>query len=215
MASIASCVDLNLHLNHAKESCTPQQALYELLANALDANAAAGTTDKPKLSTSPEGTTLILEDIGRGISPGDFVVGDSNPEVAKVSSATRSRGCFGIGLKDAIAALYRDGKTVEVKSAKTDASVVLKLGSLGKPTLHVMFAPSTRSIGTAIYIHGFTPEKARGVLLSARASFIEMRDDTTEPRVTVGENISVLSSLSRTTITIDTVYIFVCYPLYI
>jgi DNA gyrase/topoisomerase IV subunit B len=59
-------LDSNVIAYFGKESCTTERALYELVANAFDANAAAGVSAPPTIRAKSD-KEIVIEDSGLGI----------------------------------------------------------------------------------------------------------------------------------------------------
>jgi DNA topoisomerase VI subunit B len=137
-ALVPQIFDLNFGTRYAKATCSLEQAIVELLANALDANEANGVKARPELtiveSTSGSGVTIRVEDQGRGIEPPAFVLGGGE-------GRTSARGMFGIGLKDAIAVLVANSLHVAIKSMTWDYRFELKTGGAGVKTFHAIPSP--------------------------------------------------------------------------
>jgi hypothetical protein len=176
--SAADWKDLNIRKNFAEHSCTPTQALCELLANALDANRAVGTALPPP-SLRISGEDVVLEDQGSGLELKHFVIG--RPAAAAASSL----GQFGVGLKDAVAALVRVGATVQMESLHGRFDFSERTGSFGEETIHVRFMTmaDSRAAGTKVTVHGLA-ERAQ-LVAEAMSCFLAMTHPSPRPLLTI------------------------------
>lgn len=165
MAVAPSWSDLNLTVLHAPDT-TVEQAIYELIANAFDANAAAGVARPPEIVVT-EDAALHIRDEGAGIARHSFVIGRSR------AAAPSSLGQFGIGLKDAIAALLRERATVTISSSQGSAAFDERLGDGLVPTIHLLFDPGARAaVGSTVVVTGL-PDPA-SVATAARNGFLRL-----------------------------------------
>lgn len=155
----------DLNIEKILENWEIYHAIREFIANALDESILTKT--KP-IQIYEENGIWHIRDFGRGLEYKHFTQNENNEKLAN----DQVIGRFGIGLKDALATLYRFGITVEIhskfgtftieQSSKQDFSDVF--------TLHAIIeAPRDPNIvGTDISIKGIKPadiEKAKSLFL--------------------------------------------------
>ena len=106
-------------------------AIREIIANALDEQILTGTKD---VQIVKEGTIWHIRDYGRGFQY-KFLTQNENPEKLNREDVI---GKFGVGLKDAMAVLYRHGVTIRIKSKYNVISTTMapKEGFSDTITLH-------------------------------------------------------------------------------
>ena len=155
-------IDLNFTRGHARDT-TVEAALCELVANGFDANAAAGVTAPPAFGLDGS-ATVFIRDVGAGIDAKSFVVGRGTEAVAH-----NTLGQFGLGLKDAIATLMRNGACVIIKSALGSATFEERSGSLGVRTIHLNYKTGASSKGTIVTVSGLP--SAADVVAKVKLSF--------------------------------------------
>jgi hypothetical protein len=136
MLTSPEIIDLSITKWYCKHASV-EDAICELLMNALDADPNA------TFSSSGQGTLSVC-DGGRGLELGHFVMGHDEEEVQ------REHGRFGIGLKDAIAVLFRKSSGLRIQSPGWEFTFTEKVGQLGKPTIHVVKKPCQHQHGTRI-----------------------------------------------------------------
>jgi hypothetical protein len=145
----------DLNIEEVLENWEVHHGVRELISNALDEQRLSHTAE-PKIEKGTDG--WHIRDFGRGLRIEHFTQNE-NPE--KVSGASGVIGKFGVGLKDALATLYRHGITVTIHSnwgtyrLKTSA----KVGFQGIQTLHIEYDDTPRPIdGTDVLLAGVTDE---------------------------------------------------------
>lgn len=157
----------DLNIEKILEAWDNTHAVRELIANALDEQVLTGTSDIT--IRKEEKGTWTIRDSGRGLRYEHFTQNE-NPE--KLKNVGRVIGKFGIGLKDALATLDRNGVVVEMESRYG----IITLAQRGKNgfgdvvTLHAAVAPARDQefIGTAIRLRGLPDrdmETAKGLFL--------------------------------------------------
>lgn len=100
----------DLNIDEVLESWEPAHAIRELISNALDEQT---LTHTPAIQIYEKAKDeWIIRDFGRGLSY-EHLIQNENPE--KLNSA-RVIGKFGVGLKDALATLWRHNIRVSIKS---------------------------------------------------------------------------------------------------
>ena len=165
MSNQARLFDLNIE--KILEAWDNTHAVRELISNALDEQVLTGTADIT-ITKEPNGAWTI-RDYGRGLRYDHFTQNE-NPE--KLKNVGQVIGKFGVGLKDALATLHRNGVSVEIESAHS----IITLAQRGKHgfgdvvTLHAAVdPPCDRSFtGTTIRLSGLQDrdmETAKGLFL--------------------------------------------------
>lgn len=101
----------DLNIERILEAWDNSHAVRELIANALDEQTLSGTRE---VEITKEGAAWLIRDWGRGLRYEHFTQNE-NPE--KLHAVGRVIGKFGVGLKDAMATLHRNGVSVEIESA--------------------------------------------------------------------------------------------------
>jgi hypothetical protein len=139
----------DLNIEKILEAWDSAHAIRELIANALDEQILSGTQEID-IHKESRGT-WVVRDFGRGLRYEHFTQNE-NPE--KLNAVGKVIGKFGVGLKDALATLDRNGIGVEIESAFG----VITLTQRSKHdfgdvvTLHAAVAPPRdgKFVGTAI-----------------------------------------------------------------
>jgi hypothetical protein len=103
----------DLNIEKILEAWDNTHAVRELISNALDEQILTKTADIKIYK--PTNDTWAIRDFGRGLRYEHFTQNE-NPE--KLASVGRVIGKFGVGLKDALATLDRNGVEVEIESAQ-------------------------------------------------------------------------------------------------
>lgn len=102
----------DLNIEKILEAWDSAHAIRELIANALDEQILSGTREIDIHKESRD--TWVVRDFGRGLRYEHFTQNE-NPE--KLNAVGKVIGKFGVGLKDALATLDRNGVGVEIESA--------------------------------------------------------------------------------------------------
>lgn len=149
----ASFFDLNIET--ILEAWDNSHAVRELIANALDEQALTNTAEIDILKQSDG--AWVVQDFGRGLKHEHFT---QNENAEKLGNADKVIGKFGVGLKDALATLYRNDVDVKIYSAHGSISLVEKAkhGFADVVTLHASVSAPTDSyrIGTTITLNGLS-----------------------------------------------------------
>lgn len=143
----------DLNIEKILEAWDNSHAVRELISNALDEQALTRTADI-EICKEADGT-WVVRDYGQGLRYDHFTQNE-NPE--KLKNVGLVIGKFGVGLKDALATLDRNGIKVEIESAYG----IITLAQRGKHgfgdviTLHAAVAPARdrNYVGTAIRLKG-------------------------------------------------------------
>jgi hypothetical protein len=171
----------DLNIEKILEAWDNAHAVRELIANALDEQVLTGTREV-EIVKDPQ-AVWVIRDYGRGLRYEHFTQNE-NPE--KLNALGRVIGRFGIGLKDAIATLDRNGVVVEIESAHG----VVTLTQRGKHdfgdvvTLHAAVAlpQDTHFRGTAIRLSGLLDAD----MDRAKDFFLKLSDETIIDETRVG-----------------------------
>ena len=143
----------DLNIESILEAWDNSHAVREIIANALDEQFLSRSAEIA-IQKDPSGVWSI-RDRGRGLRYDHFTQNE-NPE--KLGAAGRVIGKFGIGLKDAVATLTRNGIAVEFQSkyAVITFEQCAKHGFADVVTLHANVAPSRdpRFMGTEVKFGG-------------------------------------------------------------
>ena len=157
----------DLNIEKVLEHWSAADGLRELIANALDEQALTETRE-PEI-TEDAGGRWHVRDWGRGLRYEHFTQKEDPEKLRKPHLVI---GKFGVGLKDAVAALERQGARVTFRSRYVDIGIdrAPKHGFEQLKTLHAVVGdPSDPElIGTDVVIDGVTTEQ----VASAKALFL-------------------------------------------
>lgn len=137
MAAEAKRFDLNME-EDLLEAWGKSDGIRELIANALDEQALTDT-DPVVIEEQGEGQWFI-RDFGRGLRYQHFTQGEDEEKLANPDKVI---GKFGVGLKDALAVLYRHGVEVTIHSQHNTFTVeeAPKAEFEDVETLHAVVSP--------------------------------------------------------------------------
>lgn len=145
----------DLNIKRILEAWDNGHAVRELIANALDEQTLTATA-AVDIAKDPAGVWHI-RDFGRGLQYEHFTQNE-NPE--KLKAVGRVIGKFGVGLKDAVATLDRNGVAVEIESryGVITLTQVAKHGFGEIVTLHAAVRPPHNAdfVGTCIRLPGLS-----------------------------------------------------------
>lgn len=148
--------DLNME-EELLEAWNASDGIRELIANALD-EAALSDTKEPEIYEDDEGSWHIW-DYGRGLTHKDLTQGEDEE---KLNNPDKVIGKFGVGLKDALAVLYRQGVDVTVHSPYISFTVeqASKAGFDDIETLHAVIRKTEHPDldGTEVILDGCTED---------------------------------------------------------
>lgn len=157
--------DLNVAVGMSPH-LTIEDALNELVMNAVDANRAMDNVSPPAPDLrviSP--STVELRDQGSGLAPESFVLGYTEGE-------GKASGRFGIGLKDAVAVLMREQAEVKIDSASGSYRFEARMGKRKVETIHVQNLRA-RGQGTCITVSKLpTSSSAAETVEAVKARFL-------------------------------------------
>lgn len=158
--------EFDLNIEKILENWENYHAIREIIANALDEQIITNTKDIEIKQTS-DGWWHII-DYGRGLNYHHLTQNENEEKL----SNDKLIGRFGVGLKDALATLYRHNIKVEIKSkyGVIRLKTASKIGFEDIVTLHAEIAPpdDVCMIGTDFCLYGCTQEdieKAKSLFL--------------------------------------------------
>lgn len=158
--------EFDLNIEKILENWENYHAVREIIANALDEQIITNTKDIEIKQTS-DGWWHII-DYGRGLNYHHLTQNENEEKL----SNDKLIGRFGVGLKDALATLYRHNIKVEIKSKYgiIRLKTASKFGFEDIVTLHAEIAPpdDVYMIGTDFCLYGCTQEdieKAKALFL--------------------------------------------------
>lgn len=161
----------DLNIEQVLEHWPVSFAVRELIANALDEQLLAGTTE-PTITNDPQGRWHI-RDFGRGLHY-EHLTQNENEEKRCHPAVI---GQFGMGLKDALAVFHRRGVQVEIRSRHGDVSTAMraKRGFGTLQTLHAIIRPATNPslVGTDVVLQGVSDDD----IAAALRFFLRYSDD--------------------------------------
>jgi len=162
--------DLNMK-EDLLEAWAPSDGIRELIANALDEQVLTGTDP---VSIEAGGNTAEIRDYGRGLRYEHFAQGEDEE---KLSTPDRVIGKFGVGLKDALAVLYRHGVEVTIHSPHNTFTVeeTPKAEFDDVETLHAMVhAPEHPDLrGTRVLLKGVSASDVE----TAKRNFLQFTEE--------------------------------------
>ncbi len=157
----------DLNIEKILEAWESAHAVRELIANAIDEQQLSHTSDIEVFKA--EDGSWIIRDYGRGLRYEHFT---QNENVEKLQNSGKVIGKFGVGLKDAMATLHRNGVQVEIRSAHGEITLaqVAKRDFADVVTLHAAVQPASDPMmtGTMIVLRELSDEqmdKAKGFFL--------------------------------------------------
>lgn len=173
--------DLNME-EELLEAWDSSDGIRELIANALD-EAALSDTAEPEIFKDDEGRWHI-RDYGRGLTHQDLTQGEDEE---KLNNPDKVIGKFGVGLKDALAVLYRKEVDVTVHSAYISFTVeqASKAGFDDVETLHAVIRKTEYPDldGTEVILDGCTKQDIE----KAKKNFLTYTEATLLEQTRFGE----------------------------
>lgn len=158
----------DLNIETVLEHWEIEHGLREIIANALDESTLSGTA--PISIVKDENGSWHIRDYGRGIRIEHFTLNENQEKIGKDGVI----GKFGVGLKDALAALDRHHARVMLRSPHGTFTLTkaAKHNFGGITTLHIAHEPAEPSMhGTDVVLAGVPEaaiEKAKGMFLRFR-----------------------------------------------
>lgn len=181
----------DLNIEKILENWEVYHAIREIIANALDEQTITGTEDI-KIYKSKDGCWHVV-DYGRGLNYHHLT---QNENVEKLNNE-KLIGRFGVGLKDALATLYRHGINVKITSkfGVITLKQALKIGFDDIITLHAKISKTNNSnaLGTDFCLEGCSDEdmeKAKSLFL--KFSNNKILEQTINGQVIKNNNISYI-----------------------
>lgn len=162
--------EFDLNIEKILENWEVYHAIREIVANAIDEQVLSDTED---IEITGNGTTWYIRDYGRGLNY-HHLTQNENEEKLKND---RLIGKFGVGLKDALATLYRHNVVVRIESKYGIITLKEsnKAGFNDIVTLHAEIAPASDKYmrGTEFCLIGCTEED----IDKALSLFLNFNDD--------------------------------------
>ena len=147
--------EFDLNIEKILESWEVYHAVREIIANALDEQT---LTDTDEIKIYKDGNAWHIVDFGRGINYHHLTQNENEEKL----NSDKLIGRFGVGLKDALATLYRHGIKVRIisKYGIITLSQAPKQGFEDVITLHARILPSSdeRMVGTDFVLEGCSDE---------------------------------------------------------
>ena len=179
--------EFDLNIEKILENWENYHAIREIIANALDEQVLTNTRDI-EIKQAKDGWWHIV-DYGRGLNYHHLTQNENEEKL----SNDKLIGRFGVGLKDALATLYRHGVDVKIKSKYG----IIKLKTASKVgfddiiTLHAEILPSDniKMIGTDFCLYGCTKEdieKAKSLFLNITSLNSQIKKALNRERTNVG-----------------------------
>lgn len=173
--------DLNME-EELLEAWEASDGIRELIANALD-EAALSDTEEPDIFEDDQGRWHI-RDYGRGLTHQDLTQGEDEE---KLDNPDKVIGKFGVGLKDALAVLYRQDVDVTIHSPYISFTVeqASKAGFDDVETLHAVIRKTEHPDldGTEVILDGCT----QADIEEAKQNFLTYTDATLLEQTRFGE----------------------------
>lgn len=172
--------DLNMK-EDLLEAWEPSDGIREIIANALDEQA---LTDTATVDIEYEDGQVRIRDYGRGLRYDHFAQGEDEE---KLNNPDTVIGKFGVGLKDALAVLYRHGVDVTIHSPHNTFTVEesAKAEFEDVKTLHALVHPPERpgTEGTETIVDGVS----RADVEAAKYNFLQFSDESRIEETKFGE----------------------------
>ena len=173
--------EFDLNIEKILENWENYHAIREIIANALDEQVLTNTRNI-EIRQAKDGWWHII-DYGRGLNYHHLTQNENEEKL----SNDKLIGRFGVGLKDALATLYRHGIEVKIKSKYG----IIRLKTASKAgfddiiTLHAEILPpdNIKMIGTDFCLHGCTEEDIE----KAKALFLIFAKDKVLEKTKYGE----------------------------
>ncbi len=171
----------DLNMEEVLEAWGVADATREVIANALDEQTLTDTSEV-EIYEDDEGRWHV-RDYGRGIRHEHLT---QNEDEEKLNNPDKVIGKFGVGLKDALATLYRNGVNVTIHSKQETITVekAPKADFEDIKTLHGLICPPERDIeGTDVVLEGITGSQ----IDQAKSNFLRFTDDELLEETKFGE----------------------------
>jgi hypothetical protein len=172
----------DLNIEKILEAWESAHAVRELIANAIDEQQLSATSDI-EVFKADDGS-WVIRDFGRGLRYEHFT---QNENVEKLQNSGKVIGKFGVGLKDAMATLHRNGVHVDICSAHSEITLVqiAKRDFADVVTLHAAVRPASdpTMAGTMIMLRGLSDEQME----KAKGFFLRFSDEEILETTRIGE----------------------------
>ena len=172
----------DLNIEKILEAWTNAHAVRELIANALDEQILSGSSEVDIFKRTDG--VWVIQDFGRGLRYEHFT---QNESAEKLDNIGRVIGKFGVGLKDALATLHRNGVSVEIDSPHGSISIMEKAkhGFEDVITLHAAVSAPFRAdaTGTKIVLLGL----ADAQMEEAKRFFLKFSGERVLEKIGFGE----------------------------
>ena len=182
--------EFDLNIEKILENWENYHAIREIIANALDEQLLTGTKNIEIKRTS-DGWWHII-DYGRGLNYHHLTQNESEEKLTN----DKLIGRFGVGLKDALATLYRHNVKVRIKSKYgiITLKTATKAGFEDIVTLHAEIEPTNNKnmVGTDFCLYGCTTEDIE----KAKSLFLVFTSEKVLEKTKYGEVIDNTSSNS-------------------
>ena len=182
--------EFDLNIGKILEDWEIYHAIREILANGLDEQFLTNTAEIKIFKTD---NIWCIRDFGRGLNY-HHLTQDENPEKTNNDKVI---GRFGVGLKDALATLFRHNIKVEIKSKY--GIITLKESTKNTfddiVTLHAQIAPPTDSqmLGTAFYVYDCPDEE----ISKAKNMFLRFTNEQILETTSYGQVIAKTSTIAN------------------
>lgn len=193
--------EFDLNIEKILENWENYHAIREIIANALDEQILTNTKEI-EIKQTNDGWWHII-DYGRGLNYHHLTQNENEEKL----SNDKLIGRFGVGLKDALATLYRHNVKVEIKSKY--GTITLKTASKNGfddiITLHANIASpcDENMIGTDFCLHGCSKEDVE----KAKALFLKFSKNQILESTKYGEVLSCYGKNSSIFDTVKSIYI--------
>lgn len=162
----------DLNIEKILEAWEDAHAVRELIANALDEQVLSDTADVDIFKRTDG--AWVIHDHGRGLRYEHFTQNESGE---KLANPGRVIGKFGVGLKDALATLHRNGVEVQIDFAHGSIALAEtgKHGFDDVVTLHAVVKPAddAQRAGTTVVLAGLSDAQ----MAKAKAFFLRFSDE--------------------------------------
>ncbi|MBV9101904.1 MAG: sensor histidine kinase [Candidatus Dormibacteraeota bacterium] len=182
---MAAAEAFDLNIEEVLEHWSVAHAVRELIANALDEQTLTDTA-APEIAKDGHGDWHV-RDLGRGIRPEHLTQREDPEKLAHPNLI----GKFGVGLKDALAVLYRHGISIQLRSRHADIGIGMrpKHGFQMISTLHALITPPSDAsmIGTDVVLSGVDDAD----IDAAKDFFLQFSGEATLEHTKVGDVLAV------------------------
>ena len=182
--------EFDLNIEDVLDNWEVYHALREIIANAIDEQRLTKTKN---FEITRENNITKIRDFGRGLSY-EHLTQNENPE--KLKNPELVIGKFGVGLKDALATLFRHEIIVRIKSKHGDITLgKQKKHGFDINTLHALISTPSESdfVGTEFSLNGCSEKD----LLNAKRLFLIFSGEEVLDKLKFGEILTKKSAVSN------------------